>query len=201
MTTIYFVRHAEPNYENHDDLERELSHKGLRDRALVTQFLSDKRISVVLSSPYKRAVDTVSEFAKHKKINIVTIDDFRERRVNSEWIPNFDAFCRKQWEDFQYKLTDGESLSEVQKRNIAALQSVLKTYQGKNIVIGTHGTALSTIINYYDKDFGYCDFQKITKLMPWVVRMEFDLECCVTITQYDLFKEEHSTIMNQEDLP
>ena len=201
MTTIYFVRHAEPNYENHDDLERELSHKGLRDRALVTQFLSDKRISVVLSSPYKRAVDTVSEFAKHKKINIVTIDDFRERRVNSEWIPNFDAFCRKQWEDFQYKITDGESLSEVQKRNIAALQSVLETYQGKNIVIGTHGTALSTIINYYDKDFGYCDFQKITKLMPWVVRMEFDLECCVTIKQYDIFKEEHSTIMNQEDLP
>ena len=201
MTTIYFVRHAEPNYENHDDLERELSHKGLRDRALVTQFLSDKGISVVLSSPYKRAVDTVSEFAELKKINIVTIDDFRERRVDSEWIPDFDAFCQKQWEDFQYKLTDGESLSEVQKRNIAALQSVLKTYQGKNIVIGTHGTALSTIINYYDKDFGYCDFQKITKLMPWVVRMEFDLECCVTITQYDLFKEEHSTIMNQEDLP
>ena len=164
MTTIYFVRHAEPNYENHDDLERELSHKGLRDRALVTQFLSDKGISVVLSSPYKRAVDTVSEFAKLKKINIVTIDDFRERRVDSEWIPNFDAFCRKQWEDFQYKLTDGESLSEVQKRNIAALQSVLETYQGKNIVIGTHGTALSTIINYYDKDFGYCDFQKIKKL-------------------------------------
>ena len=201
MTTIYFVRHAEPNYENHDDLERELSHKGLRDRALVTQFLSDKGISVVLSSPYKRAVDTVSEFAELKKINIVTIDDFRERRVDSEWIPDFDAFCQKQWEDFQYKLTDGESLSEVQKRNIAALQSVLETYQGKNIVIGTHGTALSTIINYYDKDFGYCDFQKITKLMPWVVRMEFDLECCVTITQYDLFKEEHSTIMNQEDLP
>lgn len=68
-------------------------------------------------------------------------------------------------------------------------------------MIGTHGTALSTIINYYAKDFGYCDFQKIKKLMPWVVRMEFDLECCVTITQYDLFKEEHSTIMNQEDLP
>lgn len=201
MTTIYFVRHAEPNYENHDDLSRELSSKGLRDRSVVTQFLSDKGISVVLSSPYKRAVDTVSEFAELKKINIVTIDDFRERRVDSEWIPDFDAFCQKQWEDFQYKLTDGESLSEVQQRNIAALQSVLKTYQGKNIVIGTHGTALSTIINYYDKKFGYSDFQRIKNLMPWVVRMEFDLERCVTITQYDLFKDEHSTIMNQEDLP
>ena len=31
MTSIYFVRHAEPNYRNHDDLTRELSTKGLQD--------------------------------------------------------------------------------------------------------------------------------------------------------------------------
>ena len=29
MTTIYFVRHAQPNYENHDDLSRELTRQGL----------------------------------------------------------------------------------------------------------------------------------------------------------------------------
>ena len=28
MTTVYFVRHAEPNLMNHDDLTRELSAKG-----------------------------------------------------------------------------------------------------------------------------------------------------------------------------
>ena len=43
MTTIYFVRHAQPNYENHDDMSRELSEKGLRDRALVTDFLRDRK--------------------------------------------------------------------------------------------------------------------------------------------------------------
>ena len=64
MTTIYFVRHAEPNYNNHDDMSRELTHKGLKDRVLVTDFLADKQIDVVLSSPYKRAVDTVKEFAE-----------------------------------------------------------------------------------------------------------------------------------------
>ena len=30
MTNIYFVRHAQPNYENHDDLTRELTEKGMR---------------------------------------------------------------------------------------------------------------------------------------------------------------------------
>ncbi|KSV57742.1 histidine phosphatase family protein [Acetivibrio ethanolgignens] len=64
MTTVYFVRHAEPNYNNHDDMSRELSNKGLQDRKLVTKFLLDKHIDVVLSSPYKRAIDTVADFAE-----------------------------------------------------------------------------------------------------------------------------------------
>ena len=47
MTNVYFVRHAQPNYENHEDKFRELSAKGLLDRALVTDFLSDKEIESV----------------------------------------------------------------------------------------------------------------------------------------------------------
>ncbi len=28
-TVVYFVRHAEPNYNNQDDMERELSEEGI----------------------------------------------------------------------------------------------------------------------------------------------------------------------------
>ena len=83
MTTVYFVRHAQPNYDNHDDLSRELTPKGLRDRVLVTRFLMDKRIDAVLSSPYKRAVDTVAGFAEAAHLEIETMEDFRERRMDS----------------------------------------------------------------------------------------------------------------------
>lgn len=69
MTTIYFVRHAEPNYVNRGDMSRELSSKGLQDRKLVTKFLLDKHIDVILSSPYKRAVDTIVDFERMKKFN------------------------------------------------------------------------------------------------------------------------------------
>lgn len=34
MTTIYFVKHAEPNYKNQNDRIHELSPKGLEDRKL-----------------------------------------------------------------------------------------------------------------------------------------------------------------------
>ena len=31
MTKVFFVRHAEPNYENHDDRSRELSPCGMEE--------------------------------------------------------------------------------------------------------------------------------------------------------------------------
>lgn len=197
MTNVYFIRHAEPNYDNHDDESRELSCKGLQDRKLVTRFLSDKHIDVVLSSPYKRAIDTVSDFAEFANLEIEIVPDFRERRVDSEWIPNFNAFCKQQWEDFNYKLSDGESLKEVQSRNIKALTGVLEIFRGKSIVIGSHGTALSTIINHYDKSFGYSDFENIKGLMPWVAAFTFDDDVCVNIKSYDLFELYYRAINEQ----
>lgn len=188
MTKVYFIRHAEPNYDNHDDMARELSTKGLKDRALVTNFLLDKHIEVILSSPCKRAVDTVADFAELLHLQIRTIEDFRERRVDGGWITDFDTFCKKQWEDFHYKLSNGESLQEVQSRNIRALNRILKDFDGKNIVIGSHGTALSTIINYYDETFGYFDFQKIKNLMPWVVELTFENYACTKIQPINLFE-------------
>ena len=101
MTKVYFVRHAEPNYNNHNDDLRELSSKGMEDRKLVTEFLADKHIDVVLSSPYKRAIDTVKDFADSYGIEINIIYDFRERKVESGWVEDFAAFTKMQWDIFR----------------------------------------------------------------------------------------------------
>ena len=127
---------------------------------MVTKFLVDKHIDVVLSSPYKRAIDTVKDFADSYGIEINVIYDFRERKVESGWIEDFTSFTKMQWNDFTYKLSDGECLQEVQTRNMSALQQVLNKYAGKNIVVGSHGTALSTIINYYDHFSGITILKK-----------------------------------------
>ena len=188
MTTVYFVRHAKPNFDNHDDLTRELSQQGLEDRKLVTKYLRDKDIDVVLSSPFKRSVDTVKDFADVRGLKVIPVSDFRERRVDTEWIEDFNSFCEKQWNDFDYKLSDGECLREVQERNIRALNRVLEEYKDRNIVVGSHGTALSTIINFYNKSFGYREFEEIKTLMPWIVKFVFDGERCVEIQKINVFR-------------
>ncbi len=187
MRNVYFVRHAECDYSVRDDSTRPLTDKGKRDCALVTGYLADKSISLVASSPYKRACDTVSGFAKAAGLPIVCVDDFRERRVTDGWVDDFAAYSRRQWTDFDYKLPGGESLREVQQRSIAALNRLLGAHPGENIAIGTHGTALSAILNFYNGNFGYDDFWKIIDLMPWVVQLSFEGTDCVGIETVDLF--------------
>jgi 2,3-bisphosphoglycerate-dependent phosphoglycerate mutase len=187
MTTIYFVRHAEPDYNNHDDLTRPLTEKGKRDVQLVNKFLEDKQVDLVLSSPFNRAIDTVKGFSDMINRKVIIVEDFRERKVDNCWIEDFNEFSMKQWDDFDYKLSDGECLREVQQRNITALKNILVSYKNKNIVIGSHGTALSTIIKYYDKTYGYNEFNEIRMLMPWVVKFTFDSEQCLSIEKINVF--------------
>jgi len=66
-----------------------------------------------------------------------------------------------QWADFSYSLPGDEYLAEVQERNIAALNNVLDMYKNKNNVVGTRSIALSTIINFYDKSFGFNDLMTL----------------------------------------
>lgn len=187
MTHVYFVRHAQPNYENHDDSSRELSPKGLADRALVTDYLRNKGVDAVLSSPYRRAMDTVAPLAEQLGLTVETVEDFRERKVDSGWIEDFHAFSRRQWADFDYKLSDGESLGETQRRNLRALDRVLERFAGKTVVIGSHGTALSTVIRHFRPGFGFGEFERIRPVMPWIVRFTFDGNLCVNVEEYDVF--------------
>lgn len=191
VTKVYFIRHAEPDFDHYNDYERGLSDKGKQDRYLVSSFLKDKKIHAVFSSPYLRAVETVRPFAESQNLSIQLVDDFRERKITDHWIADFDSFARQQWQDFTYKLPDGESLKDVQLRNISALNQLLISNAGQNIVVGIHGTALSTIIHYYDNRFGYADFQKIKGMMPWIVVFTFDENrICLQIEKIDIFEKD-----------
>jgi len=171
MTTIYFIRHAEAVRGFKPNRLRPLTEKGQKDCHWVTEFLQDKQVDVIVSSTYKRAVDTVSGFAKSMGFEIELDEDFREREKGS-LTGDYMEFAIRQWGDFLYKLNGGESLAETQQRNITALQRVLERHKSKNIVIGTHGQALGTIINYFDESFGF--EQKLAIGNPHIVKMIFD---------------------------
>jgi len=84
MTTIYFVRHAEADNSNRDGRNRPLTEKGMKDRALVTEYLQDKSVDAVVASPFKRAIDTIADFAEQNDCEIEIVEDFRERKSDTD---------------------------------------------------------------------------------------------------------------------
>lgn len=171
-TNIIFVRHAQSLHPYSDDRTRPLTKEGLNDRNIVPETLKNRHIDVFLCSPYKRSVDTIITVAELSGMEIITDERFRERRSGI----NASEMLEKRWADFSFAEEGGESLNSVQKRNIEALREVLDTYKGKTVVIGTHGTALSCILNYYDRSFGMADFLRIVNWMPYIVELTFDGE-------------------------
>lgn len=172
-TTIYLIRHSKVDFI-HDEYSRPLSENGKSSVLKLTEMFKDHKVSKVISSPYIRAIHTIENIAKDKGLIVGIMDDFRERTVASKNIEldDFIAFTKNQWDNFDYHLEDGESLNEVQHRGINALNEVLKKYKGENIIIGTHGTILGAILNYFDKKYNY-EFWKSMK-MPDVFKLTFN---------------------------
>lgn len=78
----------------------------------------------------------------------------------------------------------------VQERNITAVFDILKNNQEKTVVIGTHGTALSSIINFFDSTFDCKAFLRIIDWMPYIIELDFKGQHCFS-------KIEHLHIMKE----
>lgn len=177
MTTIYFVRHAQPDFTWDEDRTRPLTAAGRADSEKVYEALADIRLDYAVSSPYIRSVDTILRCAEGHRLNIHTDERFRERQSGRGGYGR--EMIRKRWDDFAFHEEGGESIGMVQRRNMEGLFELLNQHPDEAILFGTHGTALSAILNYYDPSY-HCDsFFRMIDFMPYIVRMDFEGRKCV----------------------
>jgi len=169
MTIVYFMRHSEAlkfnNKNNSDSLQIQnekwpLTIKGeniARAKSLEKEF-SD--IDIVYSSNYVRAIATAKYFTNDK----VNIDEnFGERKFGIDsWDDLPINFGKKQFDDFNYKLDNGESLNEVILRQIDSLNRIMLEHKNKKILIVGHSTALASLFSTwcevtYDGPYKFCE--------------------------------------------
>lgn len=188
MTNIYFVRHAQPQYSCEDASLRPLTEEGMADTAKVVEVMKDIPLDCAISSPYKRSFDTIKQTAEEHGLTIAT-DERLHERISGRDSNNRDMF-RRRWEDLSFCEPDGECLQSVMDRNIAAVNDILDAHEGENIIIGTHGTALSTILHYYDNSYGLEGFMRMINFMPYIIRLGFNGR--------ELVEKEELLIVNKE---
>ena len=173
MTSLYFVRHAQPDYRSGDNRSFLLSPEGMNDRLKAAAALENVCFDAAVSSPYKRSLLTIEPIVSAQGLELSTDERLRERD-NPGGTSNSHEMFRRRWADHSFHEEGGESIGSTQRRNIAAVKDILKKYSGRTILVGTHGTALAAIINYYESDYGIEQFLRIIDFMPYVLRMDFE---------------------------
>lgn len=170
-TNIYLVRHAHSTYTP-DELNRPLSVKGALESKRITKILLTENIDIVLSSSYKRAIQTVEGIAIYTGKEIIIEDEFKERKLAEGSVDNFQSAIAKLWTNFDFAFEGGESNLQAQTRGIYSINKVLNKYIGKNIVIGTHGNIMALIMNYFDSRYDFNFWESLS--MPDIYKLSFE---------------------------
>ena len=177
MKKIYFVRHSLRDFTIREDKEVPLTVEGLDLAKKLTPFFINKNIASIYTSPYLRAIQTIEPTAKLLDVKMIVEEELRERSVG-EWVENFSEFSTNQWHDFDFKLSNGESLNEVKQRMLTIYNKILKQ-EKSNIIISGHGTSLAILFNeMLDGNFGLEEFNQIK--MPDIYCAEYKNEILVS---------------------
>lgn len=142
MKTIYLFRHTIPQEKSgYHNESIPISKQGVRE---MENLLSKLRVDFnnVLCSPYLRAVQTAQIISS----NYFVDERLHERRLGKEEeLP--DDFWVHQYLDYDYKNIGGESLNDVRKRMVDAIDFYLNRIDdNQTIAIVSHATAICSYL-------------------------------------------------------
>jgi len=148
MTTICIVRHGETDwnaqkrFQGREDIE--LNENGKGQACVVANYLKKSEWDVIISSPLKRASMTAEIIGKHLGLSdVITLDAFIER--------DFGKASGMTLEQQKIAFLDGiipekESDDDFSDRTVRGLESLVKEYNGKNIILVSHGAVINSLL-------------------------------------------------------
>ena len=153
--TYYFIRHAHSNYTP-DEINRPLSDKGQESLAKL-DFLADKPITAIYSSPYRRAIQTVEPLAQSLKLAIQTDKRLIERKLSSQAIADqdFEEALMQLWSQPTFSFIGGESNQQAQQRALVLLYELESKHQNEEIIISSHGNLICILLSAFDPGIDY----------------------------------------------
>lgn len=156
MTIVYLARHGESDwnaanrFQGHSD--RPLTALGRRQaEALADELAGVATLSVIYSSPLRRALETAAAVGERTGLDPVPLDDLREVDVGawtglsrSEVEARFPEAFRR-WLDGGQGWEDGESYADMSYRVLSALLRLAEAHPDEELLVVSHGGPIRAI--------------------------------------------------------
>jgi len=155
---IYLIRHCKATGQ---EPLAELTNEGKEKALDLVPILDGFHIDHIISSPYKRAVQTVKPFSESKGIPIIIEGNLQERVLSGEPLEDWLEKLRRTFVEKDLFFAGGESSNDALNRIQKIVGEVFENEQMHRVAIVSHGNILSLLINHYDQTFGYTQWQQM----------------------------------------
>jgi broad specificity phosphatase PhoE len=159
-TTVFLIHPGATNWHRDGLLlgrrDIVMNEQGKAQAERVAGWLADTRIAEVIASPLQRAVQTAAAIGNRFGIDVARDHRFIDFHIGQwEGKPPAEVMASDEYQEFAANPMDtrvpgGETLHEVKKRAVAAVEQVLEDNpSGSTIAIVTHARVIRVLLTHY----------------------------------------------------
>ncbi|KAB2334531.1 histidine phosphatase family protein [Cytobacillus depressus] len=168
MKKIYVIRHCEAEGQPPESM---LTDKGIQQAFDLAEFFSETKIDRIISSPYKRAIDSIQPLANQLNVEIEINRNLAERVLSTINLSDWLEKLRATFEDMDVKFAGGESSREAMKRIVEVVEEIFNGIN-ENTIIVTHGNLMSLLLMHFNKNFGFNDWENLSNPDVFLLKNE-----------------------------
>jgi 2,3-bisphosphoglycerate-dependent phosphoglycerate mutase len=158
MSRLLLVRHCESSGPQPD---APLTERGLDQAVHLATFLAAYRIDALVTSPFRRARDTIAPFARASGLAVAVDARLAERRMSARPDHGWRDTLRRSFDDPDYRVPGAESARETVVRGRAAIDDLLASEHRMPAAV-SHGQLMSLVLHALDGRFGFTGWEALS---------------------------------------
>ena len=166
MKTLYVVRHSKAEGQ---EANAPLTPEGVVQSNCLADLLANADIERIISSPYTRAIQSITPLAQRLNLGVELDMRLVERVLCSDSRPDWHEHLSASFPHLDLRLEGGESSREAMQRAVAVVTDI-ERHAAQSTLLVTHGNLMALLLKHFDDSIGFAEWRALTN--PDVYRVD-----------------------------
>lgn len=171
MKKLIVVRHCAATGQEHDALLTAIGEQQANDLA---NFLITERLPIenIISSPFTRAVQSITPYASHIGLPIQKDERLTERILSGPPMSNWLQMLEQTFTDIDIAFSGGESTRQATERVQSLIHSIVQDDTQRVTLLVTHGNLFTLILRIFDESIGFSTWKSLSNPDVYEITIE-----------------------------
>ncbi|PHA00054.1 histidine phosphatase family protein [Bacillus pseudomycoides] len=161
MKKLIIVRHCTATGQEHD---APLTAAGREQAKALADFLITEQLPIetIISSPFTRAVQSITPYASHMQLPIQEDARLTERILSGSPMSNWLQMLEQTFTEIDVSFSGGESTRQATERVQSLIHNILQHQEQEVTLLVTHGNLFTLILRIFDENIGFSTWESLS---------------------------------------